>query len=106
MNKQSFFTIARATSTIEVEGLGTVHCRELSAGAVSSLSNAKTEMDILASVLLSGVTTEDGKPMFTNADKNKILDMPLAPLQQIAEEIMSLTGLEAGEESGEESPKD
>ncbi len=99
MNKQSFFTIARATTVITVEGIGEVHCRELSAGAVSALQAEKSEMGILAQVVLGGVTDANGKPMFTNADKNKILDMPMAPLQQIAEAVMGLTGLEADEES-------
>jgi hypothetical protein len=105
-NKSSFFQIARATSTIEVEGLGDVHCRELSAGSVSALQKeGNSEMDILAQVLISGVVDDNGKPMFTQADKSKLLDMTLSPLTAISEEIMKLTGLTDGG-AGDESPNE
>ena len=63
------------------------------------------EMSVLAQVLLGGVTDDKGKALFTGADKSKILDMPMKPLQAIAEEILKLTGLDAAaDDEGDESP--
>lgn len=105
MNKSNFFNITRATSTITVEGIGEVHCRELSAGAVALLQKEANEMSILAAVVLGGVVDEsNGKPMFTAADKSKVLEMPMKPLQEIAEEVLKLTGLDG--DAGEEIPNE
>ena len=105
--KSNFFNIARAASTIEVEGIGEVHCRELSAGAVALLHKESNEMSVLAQVLLGGVTDGKGKALFTGADKGKILDMPMKPLQAIAEEILKLTGLDAAAtDEDDESPNE
>ena len=108
MNKSNFFNIARATSTITVDGIdGDVHCRELSAGAVALLQKESNEMSVLAQVLLGGVTDDKGKALFTGADKGKILDMPMKPLQAIAEEILKLTGLDAAAtDEDDESPNE
>lgn len=107
MNKSNFFNIIRATSTIEVEGLGSVNCRELSAAAVAMLQkDQENEMNVLSAVLLGGVVDDSGKPMFAPADRSKILDMPIKPLQTISEEIMRLSGFDADLESDEESPNE
>ena len=105
MNKLDFLNnVSRKTSTITVEGLGDVHCRELSAGAVSSLQGVEGEMNILAKVVIAGMMDDAGKPMFTDKDKGSILDLPIAPLQAISEEIMTLTGLTGDDAEAEEVP--
>ena len=111
MNKSNFFNISRATSTIEVEGIGEVHCRELSAGTMGLLqkenigSPGSSEMAQLAIVLIGGVVDDKGKPMFTNADRPKLLEMTMKPLQVISDEILKLTGL-TNDDEGEEIPNE
>ena len=94
MNKLDFLNnVSRKTSTITVEGVGEVNCRELSAGAISSIQDLKGDMNIMAKIIIAGVMDDEGKPSFTDKDKGSILDLPLAPLKAISEEIMALTGL-------------
>jgi len=105
MNKLDFLNnVSRKTSTITVEGLGEVNCRELSAGAISSIKELQGDMNILAKIIIAGVMNDEGKPSFTDKDKGSILELPLAPLTAVSEEIMSLTGLVGGDVEAEEVP--
>jgi len=113
MNKSNFFNITRATSTITVDGMdGEIHCRELSAGTMGLLqkesmeSSGASEIAQLAIVLIGGVVDDKGKPMFTNADRPKLLDMTMKSLQVISDEILKLTGLTNDDEGDDESPNE
>ena len=97
--------ISHKTSTITVEGLGEVHCRELSAGGVSALQPYEdAPIKATAMAVIGGLVDENGKTVFTKKDLDSVMDkMTMTSLNTIAEEVLTLTGLIA-DEAGEESP--
>ena len=105
MNKSELFkSYALKTDTIEVSNWGgTVHIRELSAGAIDRMRSVGEgkELQMAATVIVEGVVTEDGKKFFVANDVNHILEMSVADLNTVSEAILTLTGLMGEDEEVE-----
>ena len=107
MNKSELFkSYALKTDTIEVANWGgTVHIRELSAGAIDRMRSVGEgkELQMAATVIIEGVVTEEGKKFFVQNDLNQILDMSVKDLNTVSEAVLKLTGLMDEEDSEVES---
>jgi len=108
MNKSELFkSYSLKTNTLEMENWGgTVHIRELSAGAIDRMRSVGEgkELQMAATVIVEGVITEDGKKFFVQNDVNHILEMSVADLNKVSEAILDLTGLTGGaDEEAEEA---
>mgnify|MGYP003677634113 CR=1 FL=1 len=105
MNKSELFkSYALKTNTIEMENWGgTVHIRELSAGAIDRMRGVGEgkELQMAATVIIEGVVTEEGKKFFVQNDMNNILEMSVADLNKVSEAILDLTGLTGGDDEEE-----
>ena len=104
MNKLDIFkNYTLKTSTVDVPNWGgEVAIRELSAGAMQLMRAVEgTELDIAAIVVINGVLGEDGKRMFVDSDKKKILDMSPADLVLVSSAIVELSDL-GGKDEDEE----
>ena len=105
MNKSELFkSYALKTNTIEMENWGgTVHIRELSAGAIDRMRSVGEgkELQMAATVIIEGVITEEGKKFFVQNDMNNILEMSVADLNKVSEAILDLTGLTGGDDEEE-----
>ena len=97
MNKSELFkSYSLKNSTVEVKnGGGTVHIRELSAGAIDRMRSVGEgkELQMAATVIIEGVVTEDGSKFFVQNDLNRLLDMSVNDLNIVSEAILTLTGL-------------
>ena len=97
MNKSELFkSYALKTDTIEVANWGgTVHIRELSAGAIDRMRSVGEgkELQMAATVIIEGVVSEEGKKFFVQNDMNAILEMSVTDLNKVSEAILDLTGL-------------
>ncbi len=106
MNKSDLFkSYSLKTKTVEVENWGgTVHIRELSAGAIDRMRGVGEgkELQMAATVIIEGVITEEGKKFFVQNDMNNILEMSVTDLNKVSEAILDLTGLTGGSEEEEE----
>ncbi len=106
MNKSELFkSYSLKTKTVEVENWGgTVHIRELSAGAIDRMRGVGEgkELQMAATVIIEGVITEEGKKFFVQNDMNNILEMSVTDLNKVSEAILDLTGLTGGSEEEEE----
>jgi len=101
MNKQDIFkNYSLKTSTVDVPNWGgEVSIRELSAGAMDSMRHVEgSELEIAVVVVMNGVVSEDGKKMFNDSDKKKLLDMSAADLVLVSAAIIELSDL-GGEEA-------
>tara|TARA_B110000503_G_C6950502_1_gene330798 strand:+ start:175 stop:507 length:333 start_codon:yes stop_codon:yes gene_type:complete len=107
MNKSELFkSYALKTDTVEVSNWGgTVHIRELSAGAIDRMRSVGEgkELQMAATVIIEGVVTEEGKKFFVQNDLNQILDMSVKDLNTVSEAVLKLTGLMDEEDSEVES---
>ncbi|MCP4973724.1 MAG: hypothetical protein GY914_08655, partial [Prochlorococcus sp.] len=100
-----FKSYSLKTKTVEVENWGgTVHIRELSAGAIDRMRGVGEgkELQMAATVIIEGVITEEGKKFFVQNDMNNILEMSVTDLNKVSEAILDLTGLTGGSEEEEE----
>ena len=97
MNKSELFkSYSLKNSTVEVKNWGgTVHIRELSAGAIDRMRSVGEgkELQMAATVIIEGVVTEDGSKFFVQNDLNRLLDMSVNDLNIVSEAILTLTGL-------------
>lgn len=96
MNKQDIFkNYSLKTSTVDVPaGGGEVAIRELSAGAMQSMRASEgSELEMAAIVVLNGVVGDDGKRMFNDADKKRIMDMSPADLVIVSSAVIELSDL-------------
>ena len=102
MNKNDIFkNYSLKTSTVDVPSWGgEVGIRELSAGAMHSMRVAEggSELEMAAIVVINGVVGEDGKRMFADADKKKILEMSPADLVLVSTAIIELSDLNTADE--------
>lgn len=102
MNKNDIFkNYSLKTSTVEVPSWGgEVGIRELSAGAMHSMRVAEggSELEMAAIVVINGVIGEDGKRMFADSDKKKILEMSPSDLVLVSTAIIELSDLNTAEE--------
>ncbi len=101
MNKNDIFkNYSLKTSTVDVPNWGgEVSIRELSAGAMEAMRVSKgSELDMAAIVVLNGVCSEDGKRMFNDADKKKLLEMSATDLVLVSTAIIELSDLGGNEE--------
>jgi hypothetical protein len=106
MNKSELFkSYSLKTKTVEVENWGgTVHIRELSAGAIDRMRSVGEgkELQMAATVIIEGVINEEGKKFFVQNDMNNILEMSVTDLNKVSEAILDLTGLTGSAEEEEE----
>jgi len=97
MNKSELFkSYSLKTDTVEVTNWGgTVHIRELSAGAIDRMRSVGEgkELQMAATVIIEGVISAEGKKFFVQNDMNAILDMSVSDLNKVSEAILDLTGL-------------
>ncbi len=105
MNKSELFkSYSLKTKTVEVENWGgTVHIRELSAGAIDRMRSVGEgkELQMAATVIIEGVINEEGKKFFVQNDLNNILEMSVTDLNKVSEAILDLTGLTGSAEEEE-----
>jgi len=102
MNKNDIFkNYSLKTSTVDVPSWGgEVGIRELSAGAMHSMRVAEggSELEMAAIVVINGVVGEDGKRMFADSDKKKILEMSPADLVLVSTAVIELSDLNTADE--------
>jgi len=102
MNKNDIFNnYSLKKSTVDIPNWGgEIHIQELTANAMESMRKAEgSELEMAAIVVLNGVITEDGKHMFDNSDKKRILDMAPSDLVKVSTAVIELSDL-GGEEEG------
>ena len=100
MNKNDIFkNYSLKTGTVDVPNWGgEVAIRELSAGAMQSMRDVEgSELDIAAIVVINGVIGDDGKRMFAEADKKRILDMSPSDLVLVSAAVVELSDLSVEE---------
>tara|TARA_B110000285_G_scaffold37330_1_gene40412 strand:- start:7709 stop:8020 length:312 start_codon:yes stop_codon:yes gene_type:complete len=96
MNKMDIFkNYSLKTSTLTVPNWGgDISIRELSAGAMQLMRTTEgSELEMAAIVVLHGVIDDEGKRMFNDADKKKILDMSAGDLVLVSSAIVELSDL-------------
>ena len=101
MNKLDIFkNYSLKTGTVEVAAWGgEINIVELSAGAMARMQTLEgKELEMAAIAIIAGVVDADGKKMFTDGDKTKLLDMSAGDLVIVSAAIMNLS--ELGTDSG------
>jgi hypothetical protein len=101
MNKNDIFkNYTLKTTTVDVPAWGgEVAIRELTAGAMQLMRSSEgSELDMAAIIVINGVVGDDGKRMFNDADKKRILDMSPADLVLVSGAIVELSDLGGKEE--------
>lgn len=97
--QEDFFSIASATSTVEVSGK-TFHVREISGeefdwlrDSVKAKNGTVDEKGVMARYVVVGLSDPDGKRLFANSDLAKVNAKPLAVLKKLTEAIQAHNGL-------------
>lgn len=91
---------------VEVEALGgTIHVKKLSAREAMTLqvedqSDATPEW--MAKAVALAVVAADGSPLFTEADVERLPDLPFSDLQEMLAAVLDANGI--GREAVEEAP--
>ena len=96
MNKNDIFkSYSLNTGTVDVPNWGgEVMIQELSAGAMGKMQALEgKELEMAAAAVIAGVIDADGKKMFADSDKSKILDMSAADLVLVSAAIIELSDL-------------
>ena len=96
MNKQEIFNnYSLKKSTVEVPNWGgEVAIQELTAGAMELMRKADgSELDMAAIVVLHGVVDDNGKRMFADSDKKKLMEMSAADLVIVSTGVIELSDL-------------
>ena len=104
LNRQAFLAGAATfrQAEINLEGLGAVHVRELSAADTRQLARREKEVGLadpgyLASVAVLALCDDEGRRLLTDADTETLATtVPFRVLAQIAEKAAELTGFKAG----------
>jgi len=102
MNKNDIFNnYSLKKSTVEVPNWGgEVAIQELTAGAMELMRKSEgSELEMASIVVLYGVVDENGKRMFADSDKKKLMEMSAADLVIVSTGVIELSDLGA-EDSG------
>ena len=96
MTKTDIFkSYSLKTGSVKVKNWGgEISIRELSAGAMEKMRKIEgSELEMAAVAIISGVLGEDGKPMFVDGDKTKLLEMSAGDLVVVSSAIIELSDL-------------
>jgi hypothetical protein len=102
LNREQFFaaTPAIQTEDVEVPGMGVVRVRTVSVGDRCRLefaSEGKDREGYRARLVVASAVDEDGKPLFTYEDVDKINALPAYVIDPIVEAVMRLNALSASD---------
>lgn len=102
LTRDQFFSMAPAhkTEDVEVPGAGMVRIRMMTAGErdrVEAAAVGKGAEGFRARIVVASVVGEDGKPLFTYEDVDRISAMPTAYIEPIINAAVKLNAI---------SPKD
>jgi hypothetical protein len=96
MNKQDIFkNYTLKTDSVDVPNWGgAVNIQELSAGALEAMKKADgSELTMATIVVMHGVTDDNGKRMFNEADKAKLMGMSATDLVLVSTAVIELSDL-------------
>lgn len=103
LSRDDIFALIFQRKEVEVEGLGTVLIRELSAaeqeGYARSVLSSDGKPDISkakamnAKLISMACIDTEGKQLFTQADINKLNLLPGGPIKALGQEILRLSGM-------------
>jgi hypothetical protein len=81
--------------TVAVKGADHVYVRALNASEAMALGDIADEnpVDGLVAMCLAGVCDEHGAPLFSDADRDKVRELPFAVLTRCANAVVELNEL-------------
>ena len=97
MSKHKFFKNSKtfATTDLEIEGLGTIHLRELSALDMANIQKLNVgEMEIAGHIAATAIRDDQGNRVFKPSEVEEFLDnITMKDMTTISEAVMKLSNL-------------
>lgn len=89
-----FFNLRPTLQEVEIPQVGKIYLRKLSLRQKLSFADSKDNGEMVCQSIICSVVDSEGKPLFTQADKDRILDLDSEIILSLVEKISQFNAFE------------